>query len=250
MYYGQRRRHGGRPEGDHGGAQPLSRLHQPLPDAAPPVRQPARLAAAACQNKGRGLRAAPFSFPARRGRMAAWTGPIIRPGRPADIAAIAAIYADAVSDQYRDVRARAARRSRDRRSAMRVLTDAGYPYLVAEHDGVVLGYAYAGSYRPRIGYRYTVEDSIYLAPEARGQGIGGALLRPSDRGVRGRRLPPDDCLHRRLGATPPRSGCTRAAGFAVVGHARRRRLQARALARRGADAARARSGRESRRPSD
>ena len=40
MYYGQRRRHRRRPQGDHGRAQPLSRLHQPVPDAAPPLRRP------------------------------------------------------------------------------------------------------------------------------------------------------------------------------------------------------------------
>jgi phosphinothricin acetyltransferase len=47
---------------------------------------------------------------------------------------------------------------------------------VADRDGRVVGYAYAGTYRPRIGYRHTVEDSVYLAEDARHQGIGGALL--------------------------------------------------------------------------
>ena len=52
----------------------------------------------------------------------------------------------------------------------------GYPYLVAERDGAVLGYAYAGPYRPRPAYRWTVEDSIYVAPGAKGEGVGRALL--------------------------------------------------------------------------
>ncbi len=60
---------------------------------------------------------------------------------------------------------------------MSALIDAGYPYFVAEEDGVVLGYGHGGPYRPRFAYRSTVEDSIYLAPEARGRGIGGTLLR-------------------------------------------------------------------------
>uniref|UniRef100_UPI00353185D9 GNAT family N-acetyltransferase n=1 Tax=Pararhizobium sp. IMCC3301 TaxID=3067904 RepID=UPI00353185D9 len=57
------------------------------------------------------------------------------------------------------------------------LTDQGFPYFVARStEGQVLGYAYAGPYRPRPAYRFTVEDSIYLAPMARGHGVGKALL--------------------------------------------------------------------------
>jgi L-amino acid N-acyltransferase YncA len=52
----------------------------------------------------------------------------------------------------------------------------GFPYIVAELDGKVLGYAYAGQYRPRIGYRCTVEDSVYIHHEHVGKGLGGALL--------------------------------------------------------------------------
>jgi phosphinothricin acetyltransferase len=53
---------------------------------------------------------------------------------------------------------------------------AGLPYLVAELDGRIAGYAYAGPYRPRPAYRYTVEDSVYVARFARQQGVGRALL--------------------------------------------------------------------------
>jgi L-amino acid N-acyltransferase YncA len=53
---------------------------------------------------------------------------------------------------------------------------AGLPYVVAELDGRVAGYAYAGPYRPRPAYRYTVEDSVYVARFARGQGVGRVLL--------------------------------------------------------------------------
>jgi phosphinothricin acetyltransferase len=52
----------------------------------------------------------------------------------------------------------------------------GYPYLVAAEGAVVLGYAYASQYRPRPAYRFTVEDSIYVAPGQAGRGIGKALL--------------------------------------------------------------------------
>jgi phosphinothricin acetyltransferase len=52
----------------------------------------------------------------------------------------------------------------------------GLPYLVAEREGRVLGYAYAGPFRPRPGYRFTAEDSVYVSPDAVGQGIGRAVL--------------------------------------------------------------------------
>lgn len=53
---------------------------------------------------------------------------------------------------------------------------AGYPYLVAEQGGVVIGYGYANAYRTRPGYRFSVEDSIYVADGQQGKGIGRALL--------------------------------------------------------------------------
>ena len=52
----------------------------------------------------------------------------------------------------------------------------GLPYLVAEVDGVVAGYAYASRFRPRIGYRFTVEDSVYIGRESMGRGLGRLLL--------------------------------------------------------------------------
>ena len=52
----------------------------------------------------------------------------------------------------------------------------GLPFMVAERDGRVMGYAYAGPFRPRPGYRFTVEDSVYVAPDAVGQGVGRAML--------------------------------------------------------------------------
>jgi len=100
---------------------------------------------------------------------------ILRDGREEDVPAIAAIYADAVTNGTAsfeltapDVAEMAARRA--------TLLKGGYPYIVAERDGTVLGYAYAGAYRPRPAYGATVENSIYVSPAAKGQGIGKALL--------------------------------------------------------------------------
>lgn len=59
----------------------------------------------------------------------------------------------------------------------RSLMDGGFPYLAATLEGEVVGYAYAGPYRPRPAYRFTVENSVYLAPAVHRQGIGMKLLR-------------------------------------------------------------------------
>jgi phosphinothricin acetyltransferase len=59
---------------------------------------------------------------------------------------------------------------------MQTLLDGGYPYFVAETDGALAGYAYAGPYRPRPAYRFSVEDSIYIDPSAQRRGIGRVLL--------------------------------------------------------------------------
>jgi L-amino acid N-acyltransferase YncA len=58
----------------------------------------------------------------------------------------------------------------------RALMDGDFPYLVAELDGVIAGYAYAGPYRLRPAYRFSVEDSVYVAAEMHGCGVGRALL--------------------------------------------------------------------------
>jgi phosphinothricin acetyltransferase len=56
------------------------------------------------------------------------------------------------------------------------MLELGHPVIIAEQAGATIGYAYASTYRPRPAYRFTAEDSIYLASEAQGRGIGGALL--------------------------------------------------------------------------
>lgn len=100
---------------------------------------------------------------------------IIRPSADADIGAVTAIYADAVVHGTASFELEPP--GRDEMAERRaVLLQGGYPYLVAERGGTVVGYAYAGAYRARPAYRSTVEDSIYVASSAQGQGIGGALL--------------------------------------------------------------------------
>jgi phosphinothricin acetyltransferase len=101
--------------------------------------------------------------------------PTLRSATPADIPAITAIYRPAVlsgtaSFEYEPPdEAEMLRR-------FRAVTEAGYPYLVAELDGRIAGYAYASAYRTRPAYRFTVENSVYVAPDAHGKGVGRALL--------------------------------------------------------------------------
>ena len=100
---------------------------------------------------------------------------IIRPATGNDIAAIAAIYARHVRDGTAsfELEPPSEEEMRRRHAELRAR---GYPYLVAETGGEVLGYAYAGPYRPRLAYRDTVENSVYLRPEAAGHGLGTRLL--------------------------------------------------------------------------
>jgi phosphinothricin acetyltransferase len=99
----------------------------------------------------------------------------IRAALPQDIPAVAAIYAHAVEhgtasfELEPPTEAEIARRRE-------ALVESGYPYLAAELDGRVAGYAYAAAYRSRPAYRWTVEDSIYVAPDLQRRGVGRALL--------------------------------------------------------------------------
>ena len=99
----------------------------------------------------------------------------IRPATPADIPAITRIYAQAVRHGTASFELEPPDEAEMTRRQCALL-DGGYPYLVAEIDGVVAGYAYAGPYRTRPAYRYTVENSIYIAPDMRRRGIGRVLL--------------------------------------------------------------------------
>ncbi|HEY3947390.1 N-acetyltransferase family protein [Phenylobacterium sp.] len=100
---------------------------------------------------------------------------IVRPAIEADAAALAAIYGDAVLHGFGTFE-EVAPTGDDMDARRRAVQDMGLPYLVAEVDGVVLGFAYAGPFRPRAAYRYTLEDSVYVSPEAKGKGVGRAVL--------------------------------------------------------------------------
>ena len=100
---------------------------------------------------------------------------LIRPATEADLPAITAIYDHAVrtgTATFELMPPDLAEMTR-RFGALR---EGGFPYLAAELDGAVVGYAYAGPYRPRPAYRFTVENSIYLAPASHRRGIGIQLL--------------------------------------------------------------------------
>lgn len=99
----------------------------------------------------------------------------IRPTRDADLAAITEIYALAVRTGTASFELEPPDRDEIARRRQAV-TDVGLPWLTAERDGLVLGYAYAGPFRPRPAYRFCVENSIYVDARARGQGIGAWLL--------------------------------------------------------------------------
>lgn len=102
-------------------------------------------------------------------------GVTIRPATAADIAAITGIYADAVENGTSSYELEPPGPG-EMKARFEAVSGGGTPYIVAEEAGRVLGYAYAAPFRPRPAYRFTLEDSIYVAPEAKGRGIGRALL--------------------------------------------------------------------------
>ena len=100
---------------------------------------------------------------------------LIRPSTDADIPAVAAVYAHHVLHGTGTFELEPPDETEMTRRRADVLAK-GLPWLVAVRGGQVLGYAYANHFRPRRAYRFCLEDSIYLAPEACGQGIGKLLL--------------------------------------------------------------------------
>jgi L-amino acid N-acyltransferase YncA len=101
--------------------------------------------------------------------------PLIRPSRDADLSAITAIYAHHVLhgtgtfETTPPTEAEMAQRQAD-------VAGRGLPWLVLEDEGQVLGYTYCQWFKPRPAYRFSAEDSIYLAPQASGRGLGRLLL--------------------------------------------------------------------------
>ena len=99
----------------------------------------------------------------------------IRPVRPDDIAAITRIYAHAVQHGTASFELDPPD-LKEMTRRLEALNADGFPYLVADVESEIVGYAYAGPYRARPAYRFTVEDSVYIAPDAQGQGLGRLLL--------------------------------------------------------------------------
>ena len=101
--------------------------------------------------------------------------PELRPATEADLPAVTDIYEHAV--RYGTATFELIPPDLDEMTGRyEVLMDGGFPYLVAALEGRVVGYAYAGAYRPRPAYRFTVENSVYLEPAIHRRGIGLQLL--------------------------------------------------------------------------
>jgi phosphinothricin acetyltransferase len=112
----------------------------------------------------------------------------IRPATPADIPAITRIYTHAVEHGTASFELNPPDEA-EMTHRMNELLAKAFPYLVAELNGTVAGYAYAAPYRARPAYRFTVENSVYVAPDIQRRGVGKALLEAlidacADRGFR------------------------------------------------------------------
>jgi len=147
---------------------------------------------------------------------------LLRPASADDLGAIQAIYAHHVLHGLAsfEIEPPSVDEMRGRFAA---ISGAGFPYLVAADERQIHGYAYASAYRARPAYRYTVEDSVYVAAAAVGRGIGRLLLTRlidecTDRGYRQMLAVIGDSanaasieLHRACGFAP--AGMLRAVGF-------------------------------------
>ena len=101
---------------------------------------------------------------------------IIRPAVPGDIGAITRIYADAVLNGTASFEIEPPDQSEMLRRQTALLKN-HYPYFAVEIEGLVAGYAYAGPYRMRPAYNWSVEDSVYVTPQMHRKGMGALLLR-------------------------------------------------------------------------
>lgn len=137
----------------------------------------------------------------------------IRPARPSDAAAIAAIYNEAVANSTATFdtqpRSLAAQRRWLREHEGR------YPVLVAERDGRVLGWASLSEYSGRCAYRETAENSVYVAAGARGRGVGRALMKALLEESRRRKF--HSVLARVAAGNPASMRLHESFGFALVG---------------------------------
>ena len=99
----------------------------------------------------------------------------IRPTSPGDLDAVGEIYAHHVRTGVATFELTPPDRS-EWLQRLRAVTAHGLPFLTATLDGEVAGYAYCTPWKTRPAYRHTVEDSVYVAPQAVGRGVGGRLL--------------------------------------------------------------------------
>jgi phosphinothricin acetyltransferase len=146
----------------------------------------------------------------------------IRPSHPEDLDAIAAIYAHAVCTGTGSFEIEPPDTAEMARRRSEVLTN-GLPYLVAETAAGVMGYAYASPFRPRPAYRFSVENSVYVHADARGQGMGTLLLaeliaRCTDWGARQMLAVIGDSTNKGSVALHTRLGFSPAGHFQNVGH--------------------------------
>ncbi len=100
---------------------------------------------------------------------------IVRPARVEDMAAVAGIYRPSVEGGTASFELEAPDEA-EMAARFQAITRAGYPYLAVERDGRLAGFAYANSFRSRPAFRLTVENSVYVAKDAQGQGVGRVLL--------------------------------------------------------------------------
>ena len=100
---------------------------------------------------------------------------IVRATEPRDAAGLAEVYADAVLHGLGTFE-EAPPSPAEMEARRAKVAGYGLPHLVAEDGGRVLGFAYAGPFRPRPAYRFTAEDTVYVHPGAKGRGVGRALL--------------------------------------------------------------------------
>jgi L-amino acid N-acyltransferase YncA len=142
---------------------------------------PAAMLRITLSRKGRGEEEASpaseteFHFSRKHSNLSTMCSPEIRAASAADLPAITGIYDHAVrhgTATFELIPPDLAEMTR----RFDALIDAGFPYLVAALEGRAIGYAYAGAYRPRPAYRFTVENSVYLQPAIQRRGIGRQLL--------------------------------------------------------------------------
>jgi L-amino acid N-acyltransferase YncA len=140
--------------------------------------------------------------------------PRIRPSVPGDIAAITRIYGDAVREGTATFEIEPPDEAEMARRHGALLAD-GFPYLVVEHASAIAGYAHAGHYHVRPAYHWTLENSIYVAPQFQRLGLGAASARCWPSSAIKQTLRPSLCMRRSASAASAR--CNRSVSSMAAG---------------------------------